>query len=60
MNNQQRQMQLMSYRLGLNTLSEALELAEKAQDTEKVAEILDRIDKLVEKNESLQDTVWIH
>lgn len=60
MNNQQRQMQLMSYRLGLNTLSEALELAEKAQDTKKIAEILDRIDKLVEKNESLQDTVWIH
>lgn len=62
MNNQQRQMQLMSYHMGLNALSEALELAEKAQDQKEIQRISLKIEELITKNEKLQNTekIWLH
>ena len=60
--NMQKQMEEMSYKLGLKTLSEALELAEKAQDKQKVSEVLAQMEKLIEANEALQneEKIWLH
>jgi len=62
MNNQQKKMQELSYQLGLKQLSEALELAEKLQDTKKVSSILKKMEKLIDANEKLQNTekIWLH
>lgn len=62
MNNQQKQMQEMSYQLGLKALSESLELAEKAQDSKKVSRILEKMEKLIDANEKLQNVekLWLH
>ena len=58
----QKQMEEMSYQLGLKTLSEALELAEKAKDKQKVSEVLAQMEKLIEANEALQneEKIWLH
>ena len=62
MNNQQKQMQILSYQLGLKALSESLELAEKAQDSKKVSQILAKMEKLIDANEKLQnmEKIWLH
>lgn len=62
MNNQQRQLQLMSYQLGLNQLSEALELAEKAKDSKRIAEVTLKLERLIEKNEHFtnEEKIWLH
>jgi hypothetical protein len=62
MNNQQKQMQELSYQLGLKKLSEALESAEKAQDSKRVSEVLAKMEKLIDSNEKLQNTekIWLH
>ncbi len=62
MNNQHRQMQLMSYQLGLNTLSEALESAEKAQDEKEIARVTLALEKLIAKNEQFtnEEKIWLH
>lgn len=62
MNSLQKQLQLASYHLGLKTLSEALELAEKAQDEEKIKEVIKNMDKLIEANKKLQneEKIWLH
>jgi len=62
MNNQQKQMQILSYQLGLKALSESLELAEKANDSKKVSQILAKMEKLIDANEKLQnmEKIWLH
>ena len=62
MNNFQKQMAQMSYQLGLKTLSEALEKAEKLQDDVKVSEVLAQMEKLIDANEKLQneEKIWLH
>jgi len=62
MNNQQKEMQKLSYQLGLKSLSEALEKAEKLSDDQKVSEILAQMEKLIDANEKLQneEKIWLH
>lgn len=62
MNSQQKQMQILSYQLGLKALSESLELAEKANDSKKVSQILAKMEKLIDVNEKLQnmEKIWLH
>ena len=62
MNSLQKKLQLASYHLGLKTLSEALEKAEKAQDEEKIAEVISNMEKLIAANEKLQneEKIWLH
>jgi soluble cytochrome b562 len=62
MNNQQKEMQRLSYQLGLKTLSEALEKAEKLSDEQKVSEILAQMEKLINENERYhnEEKIWLH
>ena len=62
MNNLQKQLQLASYHLGLKTLNEALDNAEKIGNTKEIEKILKDIENLIDKNEKLQneEKIWLH
>lgn len=62
MNNLQKQMQLVSYHLGLKTLNEAYEKAEKLGNEKQMQQILIDMENLIEKNKNLQneEKIWLH